>query len=977
MHHRPRLAFGLLGVLLLGGVTVAGAEDPESAALELPPTPAAVEALLEAPGPEAATTQRRIEHGRWAELGDATLTVPQAARLLRAAGVRPDRWAGAGEDASTGTTLERARAWELHGRHAEALEALPEGESTAAGLVRARCLLALGRAEEAAEAVAGVLAAGDAGGANGADARCDLAEALLLADRLGTAGPDAARRASALLDEATELAPLDARPRRLQAALLFARDNRPEGGAALEAALARNPLDAGSLRLLGEVSLDGFDFDRAAAVEARLRELPTLLPVALRPEPAAEASGGGGGGGHPLADGLAARSLLRADDAAGAAAVLRAAGPGRADLLPALAAAEAVRDPDGPAAAAALAAAEAAAPGSPDAHAAAGAALAEARQYPEAVAHLREAIRRRPSDPGPHHELGTTLAQAGDLPGAVDALRVAVRLDPFQSAAANSLALFERMLTWPVEQTEHFDIRHAPGVDAVLAADMAREVEALRASVTSFFDHEPGRRTQIDLLPDAPSFAVRITGRPELWTIAACTGDVVAMTPPRLGPDQAGAFHWRNVLRHEYAHTVTLDRTRNRIAHWLTEAAAVNAESVGRAYDQARLLADALQNDGLFAYEDLSWGFIRPEKPSDRGLAYAQSAWMLEHVVEVDGRGAMLAMLDAAGRGATDAEALAAATGAHAGRLLRALPSLGGGGRPPVGPGGGAAVCRRRGGDRSGEVRHRPRGRRRRPIAAGRPPARGGPPRRRARGRRPAGARLGHARRRGGRDRPLRPRPPGRPVAAHRPRRRRARRGRRRHRGRAPFGPGTRRRHDRPQRHLAHGAVLPRAAARRGPRRRPGRAAAAALRRRPPRVRRGAGDSLRRLGRGRVPGEAVDAAGARGGAAPATARSRGGAAGFRLAAVAKACRFEELLPHRCGRCAGAETVSKAGLPCKPVLRAAGWRRSRRSSASPPRASREPRTADEKRVRRRRSAARPTPSAARRSARSLSRVGEPR
>ncbi len=36
---------------------------------------------------------------------------------------------------------------------------------------------------------------------------------------------------------------------------------------------------------------------------------------------------------------------------------------------------------------------------------------------------------------------------------------------------------------------------------------------------------------------------------------------------------------------------------------------------------------------------------------------------MLEHVVEVDGRGAMLAMLDAAGRGATDAEALAAATG--------------------------------------------------------------------------------------------------------------------------------------------------------------------------------------------------------------------------------------------------------------------------------------------------------------------------
>ena len=654
MKRRHRLARPLVPLLLAWAAAAAHAHAPGEEApgagggLALPEPPAAVQRLLAADLPPVEANARRIEHGRWEQIDAAALTAPQEAGLLRRAGVHPDRWPQLGDDPAV--RLERAAAWWLHGRPEAALGALPAGIGVP---LRAECLAALGRHAEAVEALRPLLGDGDAD-------PVDRARALLLADRLGSAGPDASRRAAELLDRAVELDPLSARPRRAQAALFFSRDNRPGGGAALEAALARDPLDPEALRLLGEVALDGFDAARAELVAQRLDALPGRLPPGLLPGGEADAAAAAG---HPLTPALRARARLRADDAAGAAEVLRAAGPDRRDLLPLLAAAEAVRDPGGPAAEAALSASEAAAPGSPAAHAAAGAALAEARLYPEAVAHLEEAIRRLPSDPRPRHELGRVLGQAGDLPAAVAALREAVRLDPFQSDAQNSLALFEEMLGWPVVETEHFRVRHRPGPDAVLAADVAREVEAVRTAVASFFDHEPANPTQVDLLPDAPSFAVRITGRPEIWTIAACTGDVIAMTPPRLGPDQAGGFHWRNVLRHEYAHTVTLDRTGNRIAHWLTEAAAVNAESVGRSYDQALLLAAAFHADGLFAYEDLNLGFIRPEKPTDRPLAYAQSAWMLEHLVEVDGRAAMLRMLDAAAAGASDAEALRAACG--------------------------------------------------------------------------------------------------------------------------------------------------------------------------------------------------------------------------------------------------------------------------------------------------------------------------
>lgn len=632
--------------------------------LEMPEPPAALLALLAAEDSPEAQVARRVNHGRWEQLSASQLTAPLAATVLHQAGIRPDRWAEpAASDASLGVALARARAWADHGQFQKALEALSgrgEPGSSAVLLVQARALLDLGRVEEAVPALESILK-GDLSAGAGADERCDRAEALLLADTLGAAGGDAVRRASALLDEARELAPLAPRPRRIQAALLFERDNRSGGGEALESALALHPFDAASLRLLGKVAIQGFDFGRASAVLDHLNGLPDRLPAGLvieaaAGEPATETP-------HPLGVALEARAALRSDDPDRALAALHAAGESRVDLLPWIAAAEAAIDPTSEAARAALAACEAATPGGSAGHATVGAVLAEARQYPEAIAHLEEAIRRRPFDPAPRLELGRTLAQAGDLPAAVDALREAVRLDSFQNDALNSLSLFERMLDWPTLETENFIVRHAPGIDAVLAADMAREVEAMRSSVTSFFDHEPARRTQIDLLPDAPSFAVRITGRSEIWTIAACTGDVVAMTPPRLGPDQAGNYHWRNVLQHEYAHTVTLDQTGNRIAHWLTEAAAVNAESVGRSYDQARLLANALAADELFAYEDLNWGFVRPKKPTDRSLAYAQSAWMLEHIVEVDGRGAMIAMLDAAAEGATDAGALAAATG--------------------------------------------------------------------------------------------------------------------------------------------------------------------------------------------------------------------------------------------------------------------------------------------------------------------------
>ena len=213
-----------------------------------------------------------------------------------------------------------------------------------------------------------------------------------------------------------------------------------------------------------------------------------------------------------------------------------------------------------------------------------------------------EAVEREPNWAEPRVALGLLLMQSGDLPGAREVLRHAERLDPFHLRAANQLRLVEELVDeYDTIETEQFIIRYRPGIDEVLARDMAAELDAMHREVADAFEHEPPVKTQIDLMPDEQRFAVRITGLPDIWTIAAATGDVVALTPPRVGAKQHGSFDWPVVLRHEYVHTVTLSRTANRIPHWYTEACAVWQEPNPRSFARCRLLAHAWQHGELFA----------------------------------------------------------------------------------------------------------------------------------------------------------------------------------------------------------------------------------------------------------------------------------------------------------------------------------------------------------------------------------------
>lgn len=404
-----------------------------------------------------------------------------------------------------------------------------------------------------------------------------------------------------------------------EARLLFEHGNPAQAMEVIAQALALNPSSSEAWYLLGTMMSRFFNFE---AANRAVQKLYTINPA------------------HPLGDALATQIALRQKDVEAAQEAVSQGlrrNPEMRLLIALNAATQAMRY-DEDATDRALDVFETLAPGNPLARFHVGRALSDARQYELAEPYLAGAIELQPGWSLPQLELGQLYMQWGNLERAAAQLQQAAALDPFHKDITNSLRLAQEMLGYDTIETDHFIVRYRPGVDEVLARDMARRLQPMADLFAERFGQAPTEKTQVDLMPDDEHFAVRVTGMPDIWTIAACTGDVIAMTPPRPGPKRAfGTFNWLNVMRHEYTHTVNLSQTHNRVPHWFTEGCAVNMETTGRRWSQYQLLAECYANDKLFAFDDLNWGFIRPTEEYHRPLAYAQSAWIMQYIEAVYG----------------------------------------------------------------------------------------------------------------------------------------------------------------------------------------------------------------------------------------------------------------------------------------------------------------------------------------------------
>jgi len=271
--------------------------------------------------------------------------------------------------------------------------------------------------------------------------------------------------------------------------------------------------------------------------------------------------------------------------------------------------------------------------------------LAAMRQYPRAAAMYQVAVSRAPWWTAARNGLGLLYSQSGDEDNARKVLEAAHTLDPFNAATTNYLRLLDKMDKFTRKETAHFILLYDAQADPIIPEYFCDYLESIYPQVCGIFKFEPTEKTMIEVFPTHEEFAVRTTGAPWLPTVGASTGRVIAMVAPRKGEKTMGPFNWAQVLRHEFTHTVTLGETDNRIAHWFTEGLAVQQEHAPVHWEWVPMLYHAVKKHELFKLDELTWGFIRPRRPIDRQMAYAESSWICQYVEQTYGHEAVLQML--------------------------------------------------------------------------------------------------------------------------------------------------------------------------------------------------------------------------------------------------------------------------------------------------------------------------------------------
>ena len=286
-------------------------------------------------------------------------------------------------------------------------------------------------------------------------------------------------------------------------------------------------------------------------------------------------------------------------------------------------------------------------------------ALSGIRQYQASEKEYLVAIELDPTDANARTELGMMYMQWGPEDKARDALDAAWTLDRFNQRTKFTLDLLDSLQKFAHHDSEHFVVRYDAAQDPGLGEYLVDRLEEIYDLVTADFETPLDHKTVIEFFPTHRAFGVRITGKPWIHTVGACTGWTIALATPRESAQLMDRYNLARVLKHEFTHTVTLAATHNRIPHWYTEGLAVHQEDAPRSFDWMVLLADAVRQDRLFTLESLDWGFMRPKRPTDRTLAYAQSEWMCEYLIERFGYGVVQDMLRLYREGKTQPQVLA------------------------------------------------------------------------------------------------------------------------------------------------------------------------------------------------------------------------------------------------------------------------------------------------------------------------------
>ena len=285
--------------------------------------------------------------------------------------------------------------------------------------------------------------------------------------------------------------------------------------------------------------------------------------------------------------------------------------------------------------------------------------LDESKRFGAAEKYFKEAIQLRPKLSEAYSKLGQLYMRMAREDDARPILEKAFDSDKFNIRVYNTLKVLDHLEKYATLKTDHFLFRYDPDNDKLLAAFVAKYCEDIYADLAAKFQYRPKGPILIEIFNNHTMFSGRVMALPDLHTIGACTGRMIAMVSPH---DKshiiAKPFNWARVLRHELVHIFNLEQTHFLVPHWATEGLAVSQEGFPMPPHWIHLLMQRVPAGELMNLDNIHLGFIRPSSSEDWHMAYLQSLQYVTYLKKAYGAKAVGELLEAYRQGLDTAAAL-------------------------------------------------------------------------------------------------------------------------------------------------------------------------------------------------------------------------------------------------------------------------------------------------------------------------------
>ena len=261
----------------------------------------------------------------------------------------------------------------------------------------------------------------------------------------------------------------------------------------------------------------------------------------------------------------------------------------------------------------------------------------------------------------------------------------AFEADPYDVVAYNLVTLRDNLSKFRELKDEHFVVRMDPSEADVYGPRVLALLGKARQTLAAKYGAEIASPVTVEIFPKPGDFAIRTFGLPGgAGFLGVCFGPVVTVNSP--ASRVAHPSNWEAVLWHEFCHTVTLAKTKNKMPRWLSEGISVYEErkanpAWGRSMNpryrelilsggarggmpatgpatrevatrQASTAPATGRSVDVEAVEPfptpvsrMSGAFLRPPSPMHLQFAYYQSSMVIEYVAERFGEEAIKRVL--------------------------------------------------------------------------------------------------------------------------------------------------------------------------------------------------------------------------------------------------------------------------------------------------------------------------------------------